>query len=397
MISVSTVAVPLFQGCAPLDSRDGSDAVPRDVWDTLAMLNSKLEFYSLTVAAPRRAGGFAERAERSGWDGMAVVDSQNLSGDCYVALTAAALQTERLGLATAVTNPVTRHPAVTASAIASLQALSNGRATLGIGRGDSALAHLGRAPASVDVFARYLDSLQRYLRGESVAFSDLAFHERLAPAVASLGLAGTAEASRIAWLPDSRPKVPVEVAATGPRVIGLAACQADRVMFALGADRDRIGWGVQVARDARKEAGLDPDTLQFGAYVNLVCHPKIEVARELVKGGLTTFARFQVMHGKLSGPVGDEQRQVLNDLHDRYDMKHHTESGSPQTRSLTPEFIDRYAIVGPPRQCESRLRELAALGVARIVVIGPSAGSDRDEAVRAERGLVEDLLPGFAA
>ncbi len=129
----------------------------------------RLDLYTLTVAAPRRAGDFAERAERVGWDGMAVVDSQNLSGDVYVALTIAASRTERLGLATAVTNPVTRHPAVTASAIASVHAFSNGRATLGIGRGDSSLAHLGRAPASVGVFASYLDALQTFLRGESVS------------------------------------------------------------------------------------------------------------------------------------------------------------------------------------------------------------------------------------
>jgi 5,10-methylenetetrahydromethanopterin reductase len=359
------------------------------------MNSSKLSFYTLTVASPRRAGRFAERAERSGWDGMAVVDSQNLSGDVYVALTVAASRTERLGLATAVTNPITRHPAVTASAIASVHALSDGRTTLGIGRGDSSLAHLGRAPAGVAVFAKYLETLQCYLRGDSVAFEELAFHERLAPEVSTLGLADTASASRIAWLPDSRPKVEVEVAATGPKVIGLAARLADRVMFALGADPDRIAWGVQVARDARKDAGLDPETLQFGAYVNLVCHPQVETAREMVKGGLTTFARFQVMHGKIAGPVADKQRRVLNDLHDRYDMKHHTQSGSPQTKTLTPEFIDRYAIVGPAKHCVTSLRELAALGVTRVIVIGPSAGSDREEAARAEHALVEEVLPAF--
>jgi 5,10-methylenetetrahydromethanopterin reductase len=328
---------------------------------------------------------------------MAVVDSQNLSGDVYVALTVAASRTERLGLATAVTNPVTRHPAVTASAIASVQAFSNGRATLGIGRGDSSLAHLGRAPASVAVFASYLETLQTFLRGESVPFDALSFHEQVAPDVSSLGLADTAEASRIAWLPDSRPKVEVDVAATGPKVIGLSACKADRIMFALGADPDRVAWGIQIARDARKKAGLDPAALRFGSYVNLVCHPKAETARELVKGGLTTFARFQVMHGKLAGPIDDAQRRVLDDLHDRYDMKHHTQAGSPQTQSLTPEFIDDVAIVGPPAHCVERLQALADLGVERVIVIGPSAGSDREEAALAVRTLAKEVLPAFQA
>jgi len=98
------------------------------------------------------------------------------------------------------------------------------------------------------------------------------------------------------------------------------------------------------------------------------------------------------MHGKLSGPVAGDQRKVLDD---RYDMKHHTQSGSPQTQSLTPEFIDTYAIVGPAQHCEARLRSLAALGVERVVVIGPSAGSDRSEARRAERRLTEEVLPAF--
>jgi len=354
-------------------------------------------FFALTTAAPRRAGDQAERLERAGWDGMAVVDSQNLSGDCYVALTAAASRTTTLGLATAVTNPVTRHPAVTASAIASLQALSNGRATLGIGRGDSSLAHLGRAPASVAILDAYVDVLQRYLRGESVPFEDLAFHERLAPGVDSLGLADTAHASRIAWLPDSRPKVEVEVAATGPRVIALAACKADRILFALGAQPDRLAWGIEVAREARKQAGLDPDALRIGSYVNMVCHPDVGVARELASGGLTTFARFQVMHGRVAGPIADAGRRVLEDLHDRYDMKHHTRAGSPQTLSLTPEFIDEVAIVGRPAQCVDRLRALRALGVERFIVIGPSAGADRDESIRAERLLTAEVLPAFRA
>jgi 5,10-methylenetetrahydromethanopterin reductase len=356
---------------------------------------TRLALFTLTVAAPRRAGDFAERAERLGWDGMAVVDSQNLSGDAYVALTAAALRSDRLGLATGVTNPVTRHPAVTASAIASVHALSDGRATLGIGRGDSSLAHLGRAPARVADFEAYLDVLQRYLRGEEVSFDALAFHEHAAPDVASLGLAETAGASRIAWLPDARPKVEVEVAATGPRVIALSARLADRTMFALGADPERIAWGIGIARDAAKEAGRDPETLRFGAYVNCACHPDRGVARELVAGGLTTFARFQVMHGRIAGPMGSSEREVLEDLHRRYDMTSHTRAGSPQTQSLTPAFIDRVAIVGPPGDCVARLTELAEMGIERVVVIGPSAGSDREQAGRAERLIAAEVLPAF--
>jgi 5,10-methylenetetrahydromethanopterin reductase len=108
-----------------------------------------MEVWTTGLSLPRVAARMATRAEDAGFDGMVVVDSQNLAGDCYVALAMAARETERLQLATGVTNPFTRHPAVTASAIASIHVESGGRAVLGIGRGDSALAHIGRAPARV--------------------------------------------------------------------------------------------------------------------------------------------------------------------------------------------------------------------------------------------------------
>ena len=159
-----------------------------------------MQLWALGVASPRGTAEFAARAEDAGWHGMLVVDSQNLSGDSYVALAMAATRTTTLGLGTGVTNNVTRHPATTASAIASVQKISGGRACLGIGRGDSALAHLGRAPARLGPFERYVEVLQRYLAGKSVPFDRCMIDDDLAPPVADLGLADTPGDSRIQWL-----------------------------------------------------------------------------------------------------------------------------------------------------------------------------------------------------
>lgn len=356
----------------------------------------RLELWTLGVSSPRSIAQAAERAEAAGWHGIAVVDSQNLAGDCYVALAIAAAHSERLGLGTGVTNPLTRHPAATASAIQSVQVLSGGRAVLGIGRGDSSLAHLGRTPAPVGVLEGYVSVLQRYLSGESVPFDELHFGEAVAAPLEALGLANAPDASRLLWIDGSLPKVPVEVAATGPQVIAVAARAADRVMLALGADPDRIAWGIQTARDARRAAGLDPDGIAFGAYVNAVACPDRAVARELVSGGLTTFARFAVMHGRIEAPLAEEDRRVLAAVHDRYDMRQHTRAGSPQTLALTPGFIDRYAAVGPAREVVARLRELVSLGLGRLIVVGPSTGSDREAARRSLRAFTEEVLPAFA-
>jgi 5,10-methylenetetrahydromethanopterin reductase len=244
----------------------------------------------------------AADVDAAGWDELLVVDSQNLSGDPYITLSIAATATTRLGLSTGVTNCVTRHAAVTACSIVSVDRISSGRAVLGIGHGDSALAHLGRAPAKPHVFEKYLRQLQTYLSGEAVPFEDIDIPADMAPPLSGMALADAPPASRIDWIVNRETKVPVEAAAGGPTVIALAARQADRIMFALGADEERIAWGMGVARKARQDAGLDPEGIVFGAYLNCGCSPDTDVARSLAKGGPTRFARFSVMHGKASGP-----------------------------------------------------------------------------------------------
>ena len=344
------------------------------------------EVWATGISLPGVAVRMAQRAESDGFDGWFVVDSQNLAGDCYVALAQAADATERIRLGTGVTNPFTRHPAVTASAIASVHAASGGRAVLGIGRGDSALAHLGLAPAPVDVFERYVSQVQSYLRGEAVAFDDL--HRDDVAAVGSLGLAGGPTDSRLHWLPADLPKVPVTVAATGPKVIDAAARTADRVTFALGADPERVAWGVARARAVR------PD-VELGAFVNVVCHDDVDVARALASGGMSTFARFNVMHGTTHGPMADGARGLLREVHDAYDMRRHTQAGSPQAERLTAEFAEGFAVLGTADRCIERLRTLTDLGLDHLVIVGPSLGSDPSEARAAQQRFVAEVLPAL--
>jgi 5,10-methylenetetrahydromethanopterin reductase len=360
-----------------------------------------IEFWAMGVADPRRAGAAAARAEEAGYDGMLVVDSQNLSGDPFVALAMAASTTQRLKVGTGVTNPVTRHPAAAASAIASVHLLSRGRAVLGIGRGDSALAHLGLAPASASMLERYVRALRSYLRGEAVPFADLAdlagstgVTGGVAP-VAALGLADGPQSSRIAWLPGALAPVPVEVAATGPAVLALAARSADRVMLAVGVDPGRVESALDAVRREAAAAGRPAGDLAVGAYVTVVAHPDRDVARVMASGSVSTFARFSVMDGKVRASVDADQAGALKDLHARYDMNHHTEAGSAQAAGLGGDLIDHFAITGPAVDCTERLRELAALGIDRFAVAGPSLGSDRDTARYARECFTNEVLPAL--
>lgn len=351
-----------------------------------------MELWTSGISLPRYAAKHAVRVEAAGYDGLLLVDSQNLAGDTYVALTAAALATSTIQLATGVTNPFTRHPASTAAAIASVHAESDGRAVLGIGRGDSALAHLGRAPASVDYFERYVHTVVAYLRGDELPFDALdAFLPADAPpTVDALDLAGQPSTSKLHWLRPDMSTVPVDVSASGPRMIAVAARQAQRITFGVGANVERLQWAIDTAR-----AAAGSNAVSLGAHVNVVAHPDLEIGRKLASGTMSTFARFNVMHGATAGPMFAGATDTLNRLHASYDMRLHTRGDSPQAAQLDPDFVDQFGIVGPPSYCVERLQELHELGLDRFTIVGPGLGSDPEEASAAIKRFNDEVLPAL--
>jgi 5,10-methylenetetrahydromethanopterin reductase len=108
---------------------------------------------------------------------------------------------------------------------------------------------------------------------------------------------------------------------------------------------------------------------------------------------MSTFARFNVMHGSTAGPLFEGGTATLDKLHDAYDMREHTRADSPQAATLDHAFMDRFGIVGPPAYCVERLQELASIGVGRVVIVGPSLGADPAEAAAASARFADEVLP----
>ncbi len=350
------------------------------------------ELWTSVPCLPKVAVREAERAEREGWDGILLADSQNLGSDVFVELAMCAANTDRVRLGPGVTNPVTRHPAVMASAAATLQAESAGRFVLGIGRGDSALAYLGYAPASVDYFEGYIQALQGYLRGEEIAFSRKWGSEALKP-VAELELGTEPPGSALRWLRADQPKVPVDIAATGPRMIDLATTAGDSVTFSVGANPERVGWAVDRARRARSD-GEERVPLRLGAYINMAVHDDVAVARRLISGGLASFSRFSVMHGTVTAAAQAADQGVLTALHDAYDMTNHGYAGASHLQVLEGDFIDRNGVVGSASTCLERLRSLWELGIERFVIM--TLPAREPDAAEAHAALVDEVLPAVA-
>ena len=337
-------------------------------------------------------GHRAQRAESQGWSGVGFGDSQNLQLDAYVALAAAAAATSTLRLATAVTNPVTRHPAVTAGAAASVQALSGGRFTLGIGRGDSALTHLGLGSPNVAAFRQYVETVQQYLRGREVAFGPATED---ATSIEALGLANRPKSSRIRWIDQHIPKVPVDIAASGPRMIAMAAAVAEQVTFTLGVATDRLRWAVQIAADTCRQLGRDEKTFRLGVYVPVLVHNDRAVALDAIAGMAASTARFSVMQGKVTVPASEPEAEALRQIHASYDFEQHFTRGSPQSAHLTGELTDDWTIAGPPGYCVERLEEIAALGISKVFVLDGGWGIDVETSRASRRLLCDAVLPHF--
>lgn len=313
----------------------------------------------------------ARAVEADGWDGQMFMDSQCLSGDPYVIMGAWAVSTERLKLSCGVTNPLTRHTAVSAACAATVQSISKGRAVLGIGRGDSALAYLGHAPATLGVFRQSLQDLQALLSGKSVAFGPLGG----APSSETLSLSDRPVESRLEWLPPGLPKVPLDVAATGPKVIEMSAVIAEQVTFSVGAIPERLSWAVETANAARKKAGLDAKGCSYGAQIIVMCHPDLEVVRERATNVVAPLARFQVIQMEhAAGPKTKSDEENFAAIREGYDMtKHgrHVPHGKLKGTGISWDFVQRFAIVGSPDHCIQRLLELTKLGIERFVIVGP--------------------------
>jgi 5,10-methylenetetrahydromethanopterin reductase len=335
-----------------------------------------LELFTMSIPEASLVEVLAQRAERDGWDGITFTDSQNLVGDPFIGLALAARATEHLQLMTGVSNPATRHPAALATAIATVQEVSGGRATLGLGRGDTALFHLGRPPMPIpDFFARTRE-LHTYLQGGTLDIDGFD--------------------SRLRWLDRAKqPRVPIDIAASGPKVIAFAAATVERITFAVGADPARLAWAIDLARSATKDAGRNDDDVSFGAYVNVGCHPDPAAARALLRGGVAAFAHFSAMPGSTGAGLDATDQAVVAEVGRAYDSHSHLVNSAAHAQVMPDDFIDRFAIVGEPDACAGRLRELVALGLDRLVITGPSFGAVRDDAAVHHRLFVDEVLPAL--
>ena len=187
------------------------------------------------------------RIEALGWDAAWLPDSQLRRRDTYVLLAAAAQRTSTIRLGVLLTNPVTRHPSVTASSIATIDELAPGRVELGWGAGDTAVRLAGLRPATVARMESGIRLMRRLLDGDQVEVG----------------------AERPAELPFHRP-VPIWLAAGGPRTLEMGGRVADGVFIRVGTHPALIEDAVSRVRRGAESAGRAPEAVRLGVVFHTV-------------------------------------------------------------------------------------------------------------------------------
>lgn len=218
------------------------------------------------------------RAEALGWDAAWQPDSQLRRRDTYVLLAAAARATERITLGPLIANPVTRHPSVTASSIATIAELAPGRTLLGWGAGDTAVRLAGLRPARVRELEAATRLVRALLAGEAVEVG----------------------AARPARLPHHRP-VPVWIAAGGPRTLRTAGGVADGVFLRVGTHPANIAAAVEAVRAGAADAGRDAGAVRLGLVIHTVL---VEARERALRMAKSMAAGFYEYSPALFGPPG---------------------------------------------------------------------------------------------
>jgi probable F420-dependent oxidoreductase len=292
-----------------------------------------------------RTIALTRQAEAAGFDYAWLFDSHVLWREPYVLLTLMAEATNRLRLGTCVTNPATREPSVTASALAVLNEVSGGRMDLGIGRGDSARRVLGKPPTTMATLEEAISVIKALVEGRSIEYEGTQLQ---------LTWAGS-------WT------LPVWVAGYGPMALAMTGRVADGLILQL-ADPDLIRWFVGQMREAATAVGRDPGSIKVQAAAAAYVGPR-ELGRERTRW-FPALVSNHVVDLVNKYPREQLPASLTGYIRDRsgYDYLHHAEVGSSNAAFVGDEVADRFCVLGEAEEHVAKLSELAEAGVDQFNV-----------------------------
>jgi 5,10-methylenetetrahydromethanopterin reductase len=298
-----------------------------------------------------------KRADRYGFARIGTGDTQWHNMECFMALTLMALNSERVEIGPRVTNPVTREPSVMASAIASLELISKGRAVLAIGRGDSSVHNIGLKPATVEETRDYILAVRELLENGHTVYRS--------------------RHNRFIWpRPEMRRRIPICVTAEGPRMLRLAGEVGDQVLIGMGLTPNIVEASLEQLHEGAKEAGRDPTEIDVWWAPRLSIGENREKALKDIRASIASSGNHALRSGLAGKHVPDGLKESIRRFHQEYDYSQHGEKSGKNARlvdelGLTEYLLDRFAVAGTPADIVQRIRRLARLGLNNFWLSSP--------------------------
>lgn len=293
----------------------------------------------------------AALAEALGYDDVWLAD-ERFFREVYATLSAFAQSTRRVRLGPCVTDPYSRHPALTAMAVATLDEIAGGRAVLGIGAGVSGLAELGiDSSRSATAIREGIDLIRRLLAGETVTVKgEISFQE-----------------GRLDFTP-SRADIPIYVASQRPAGCRVAGRVADGAIMQGALAEPLVRFLRDTVHGAALEAGRDPRRIELVARLNACIHDDRRAARDAMRPTVVRslaaqrndFFTFVTAGLTVPRPLADRLRNLP-----------YTHDPAP-LRAIAPdvpdEFVDACTLTGPPSVVAAEVVRLARAGIAQVMI-----------------------------
>ena len=315
------------------------------------------------------------QAEGSGFRWLGVVDSQLITRELYVTYAAYLLSTSRARFIPMVSNPLTRHPSVTASAMLSLHELSSDRASLGLASGDSAVYGIGMTQAGVEYLRDYVQAVKGLLDGQEVVWKGRSFR-----------------AEWSGWEPPSAVKI--YVAAGGPRTTRMAAQVADGIIFnvGMGATAGDVARCLELVREGASEIGRNPDELELWWHLTVTMAESREAALSRMGHLGVHFLARATMEGK---GIPEEYRPALKRLEREHNVTTHAVSADfghmARELGVFDFLVERAgALVGTPEDIAEAVELLYSNGIRNLMFL--CLGEDKGAVAGA---LGREVLPRF--
>jgi 5,10-methylenetetrahydromethanopterin reductase len=313
------------------------------------------------VDAPTDFIAMVREIESLGYSNLWCTDSSLHARNVYAYLTLAAMSSTSLHIGTAVTNPLTRHPAITASAAATIDEISGGRMLLGLGAGDRPLLALGYQPSHLADLQMMIEDIRRLWRGETV--------DRKAR---SYGLEGAH--MRI----PARGDIPIYISASGPRTLELAGRIADGVLVMVGLFDEAIEWAVSRVMKGARDAGRGSDEMP---HVAVCAYGAInDDSPALAMAPARTIASWFPQTAPYVCELAGLDSAIVAAVRSSYSGGEFQEAG--EAGSLLPdEFVHKVALSGSRADATAQIQAVLRAGADSVQLF--PLGSDRMATVRA--------------